>query len=140
MFMQNSYFCPMRAVRVYLKRLKYLSCVTRDKTYLIFCENTKYYLEGKITRKFYANLADELLHAGNESQIWRKLDLLPEMLKTASVIEKLIPDEQISKINLLLIQYLQKRKQKFSLTSSITAGLEKLAQSYVGLLSISSRI
>ena len=138
---EYTYFCPMRKVRVYLKKQKNLSTLTRAKTYSIFNENTQYYLEGKITRKFFGFLAEELLHQGDHYQVWLKEnDSLPTILRIVFELENIKSEERISQINMRLIQFLQKRKQKFSLTSSITAGLEKLAQSYVGLLSISSRI
>lgn len=125
------YFCPMRAVRVYLKKRKYLESVTREGTQAIFIENTLYYIEGKITKRFYSILVKELLQQANYHRIWYpNHDKLANILTIASELVSTKSTEYISQINLHLINFLQKYRKQFSPSISISEGLTRLAYSY----------
>lgn len=97
---ESFYFCPMRKVRVHLKRLHYYSNVTFASTFSIFMQNTDLYLKGQISRKFYANLAEELWQRSTHYAIWNKTsDTLLQLLKTAVKLGNKNSKAHISRIN-----------------------------------------
>lgn len=110
MLKSNHHFCSMRKVRNYLRKLNFLSNINRNTTYRIFYENTQNYLEGKITRKFYFSLINELFYYGCRHLIWHKQnDSLFDILKTMAESKNTDSDQKITHINALLVNYYSKQ-------------------------------
>ena len=106
----NNHFCSMRKVRIYLKKKNYLSNINRNITYRIFHENTQYYLEDKITRRFYFSLINELFYYGCHHLIWHKQnDSLFDILKTIAEIKDTDSNQRIKHINAILVNYYSKQ-------------------------------
>ncbi len=119
MLEKHSFFSPMRKVRMYLKKIRYFSDISRENTYLIFRDNTLYYLEGKITRNFYVSLIETLHFQGDENLIWQSsVDPMLIILNIAARLKnaktQTDPQDYIFRINKHLLDFLQKRKQRLS--------------------------
>lgn len=107
----GNHFCPMRSVRTYLRKIDYLLHATKIYTYRLFRENTQYYLEGKITKKFYSVLAQEFLYQAKLHALWRNHDNFCGLLKIVAVLENIKTKNELQKINSLLMKYLYRRNQ-----------------------------
>ncbi len=123
--MENSntyYFCPMRKVRVYLKKLRYYSNVNVDTTFSILQENTNLYLKGQISSKFYANLAEELLQRGSYHTIWNESsDMLMLWLKLASTLRIAKSKSSLSRLNHDISMLNQKCTEIYSLPRGLSS-------------------
>lgn len=133
MIEHHSYFSTMRKVRVYLKKLQFYSSVSRGHINSIFYENTTYYLEGKITRKFLASLAHALLYQGEYHKIWKDhQDHLQVILKTALELGNSPSQTNIFRINRLLKKY--QKYHMLPIYSPLINLLDKISQPTISRL------